>query len=192
MANQIQKKREQIQKAQNQKTSRFAGFSWMKLVYTLIVVFLYVPLVFLGVQTFLPKYSDYDYPIQYKDCYAYTPYDEQSKCYDAEEQAKIIEQRDQCMAEQQAVTDKYNKEKREYETWKYLSVLGFAVFTLVLVMFIGFDVPIKIGLFIGSAAAVFIATMQYFETKSIPAFVVLLVVFGLVVYVIQKREKFFR
>ncbi len=174
----------------NAKSTSKYGFSWGKLIYTLIVIFLYVPLVFLGVRTFLPEYSDYDYPM-YKDCYGYAPYAEESKCYNAEEQAAMVEKRDQCLEEQQAQQQQYNNEKRHYDTWKYLSVLGFAVLTLVIVMLIGFDVPIKVGLFVGSAAAVFIGTMQYFETESIPAFIVLLIVFGIVVYLIQKREKYF-
>lgn len=171
--------------------SAFSGFSWTKLIYTLIVIFLYVPMIFLGVRTFLPEYTDYYESPMYKDCYGYTPYAEESKCYDADEQAAMVEKRDQCLAEQQADQKAYDEAKREYDTWKYLSVLGVAVLTLVLVMLIGFDIPIKIGFFIGSAAAVFIATMQYFETESIPAFIVLLVVFGIVVYLIQKREKYF-
>ena len=173
------------------KATAKSGFSWSKLIYTLIVIFLYVPLVFLGVRTFLPEYtSGYDYPM-YKDCYGYAPYAEESKCYDADEQAAMVEKRDQCLEEQQTEQKQYDDEKRQYDTWKYLSVLGFAVLTLVLVMVLGFDVPIKVGLFVGSAAAVFIGTMQYFETESIPAFIVLLAVFGIVVYLIQKREKYF-
>ena len=129
--------------------STFAGFSWTKLIYTLIVIFLFVPMVFLGVRTFLPEYSGYyEYPV-YKDCYGYAPYSEESKCYDAEEQTAMVENLDQCLAEQQADQKAYDEAKRGYDTWKYLSVLGVAVLTLVLVMFLGFDVPIKVGLFIG-------------------------------------------
>lgn len=169
-----------------------SGFSWMKLIYSLIVIFLYVPLVFVGVRTFLPEYTDYyEYPA-YKDCYAYAPYVETNTCYSAEEQEKMVENRDQCIEEQQADQKAYEEAKREYDMWRYLAILGVAVLTLVLMMFITFDTPIKIGLFIGSAAAVFIATMQYFETKSIPAFIVLLIVFCIIVFVIQKREKFFK
>ena len=181
-----EKKAEQKQSSQ----SRWSGFSWSKLVYTVIVIFLYVPLVFVGVQTFLPEYSDYSYPM-YKDCYGYAPYAEQDKCYDADEQAAMVQKRDMCLDEQQAEQKAYDDAKREYDTWKYIATLAVAVLTLVLVMFIAFDTPIKIGFFVGSAAAVFISTMQYFDTKSIPAFIVLVVVFGLVVFVIQKREKFF-
>ncbi len=104
----------------------------------------------------------------------------------------MIEKRDACSKEQQADQKAYDETKRNYDTWRYLAILGVAVLTLVLMMFIAFDTPIKIGLLIGSAAAVFISTMQYFETKSIPAFIVLLVVFCIIVFVIQKREKFFR
>ena len=172
------------------KSSPKSGFSWTKLIYTLIVIFLYVPLVFLGVRTFLPEYTGYDYPM-YKDCYGYAPYAEESKCYDADEQAAMVEKRDQCLEEQQIEQKVYDDGKRQYDTWKYLSVLGVVVLTLVLVMFLGFDTPIKVGLFVGSAVAVFIATLQYFETESIPAFIVLLAVFGIVVYLIQKREKYF-
>ena len=176
------------QKAAETKKS---GFSWVKLIYTLIVIFLYVPLVFLGVRTFLPEYNDaYSYPM-YKDCYALAPYGEGTTCYNAEEQATMVANRDACLETQQAEQKVYDDAKRQYDTWKYLAVLGVAVLTLVLVMFIVFDVPIKIGLFIGAAATVFIATIQYFETESIPAFIVLLVVFGLVIYLIQRREKFF-
>ena len=109
-----------------------------------------------------------------------------------EEQAKMVEKRDTCLQEQQADQKFYEETKRDYDTWRYLAILGVAVLTLVLMMFITFDTPIKIGLFIGSAAAVFISTIQYFETKSIPAFIVLLTVFCIIVFVIQKREKFFK
>ncbi len=179
------------EKSSEQKQIRWSGFSWSKLVYTVIVIFLYVPLVFVGVQTFLPQYSDYSSPGQYKDCYAYAPYAEQDKCYNADEQTAMVKKRDQCLAEQQAEQKKYSDEMNAYNTWKYISVLGVALLTLLLVMVVGFDTPIKIGFFIGSAAAVFISTMQYFDTKSVPAFIVLVVVFALVVFVIQKREKFF-
>src|SRR3989338_8510102 len=95
------------------KSSLKSGFSWSKLIYTLIVIFLYVPLVFLGVRTFLPEYTDYnDYPA-YKDCYGYAPYAEESKCYDAEEQALMVEKRDLCVEEQQAEQKQYDGEKRQ-------------------------------------------------------------------------------
>lgn len=177
----------QPQKTQTKITS---GFSWMKLIYSLIVIFLYVPLVFVGVRTFLPEYTDYyTYPV-YKDCYGYN-YDN-TQCLSLEEKQEAMELRDQCLADQQAEQKTYDDAKRDYDTWRYLAILGIAVLTLVLMMFITFDTPIKIGLFIGSAAAVFISTMQYFETKSIPAFIVLLVVFCIIVFVIQKRERFFK
>ncbi|MBI5072362.1 hypothetical protein HZA99_00940 [Candidatus Woesearchaeota archaeon] len=179
------------EKSLEQKQSRWSGFSWSKLVYTVIVIFLYVPLVFVGVQTFLPNYADYNYPGQYKDCYAYIQYSQTDKCYNAQEQTAMVEKRDQCVADQQTEQKAYDDAKRQYDIWKYVSTLAVAVLTLVLVMLIAFDTPIKIGFFVGSAAAVFISTMQYFDTRSIPAFIVLVVVFALVVFVIQKREKFF-
>ncbi len=178
--------------ALEKKQSTNFGFSWMKLIYSLIVIFLYVPLVFVGVRTFLPEYTDYYTSPFYKDCYAYTMYPETDKCYNAEEQVKVVESRDACINEQQREQRTYDETKRDYDTWRYLAILGVAVLTLVLMMFITFDTPIKIGLFIGSAAAVFISTMQYFETKSIPAFIVLLTVFCIIVFVIQKRERFFK
>ena len=185
----------QMQEAEKRtgESSRFFGFSWSKLIYTLIIILLYVPTVFVGVQTFLPEYSDYEQGVPYKDCYLYTNLynTQQQECRSEEEVHKAVELQQQCVDEQQNEINVYKKAKREYDTWKYLSVLSMAVLTLILVMVLGFDVPIKIGLFVGAAAAVFIATIQYFETKSIPAFIVLLAVFCIIVYVIQKRERFF-
>ncbi|PIN80496.1 hypothetical protein COV16_00840 [Candidatus Woesearchaeota archaeon CG10_big_fil_rev_8_21_14_0_10_34_8] len=163
------------------------SFQWSKLVYTLIVIFLYVPLVFIGVRTFLPEYSGYnDYP--YKDCYMYQPVPEDVTVAEREE---LNGKYNECYEEQRAEQQAYEEEKRQYDIWKYMVVLAVALVTLLAVLFVPLDTAIKIGFFVGSAATVFISTIQYFETESKIAFAVLVVVFCMVVYAIHKREKFF-
>ncbi len=166
---------------QIQKTSPM----WTKILYTAIVILLYVPLVLIGVRTFLPEYTDYySYPI-YEDCYMKYAYPTEANI--------TQEQRDeqtQCVQNQQDQQKAYEQEKRHYDAWKYLTVLFFTLITLVSVIFIPLDLPIRIGLFAGAAMTAFVSTIEYFNTESIPAFFVLVVVFILVLYIIQKRSKF--
>jgi hypothetical protein len=176
-------------KKQASKDSKVTGFPWTKLAYIALVVLLYIPLVFIGVRTFLPDYTDYYiYDRGYKDCYMYQPYAE-GVSVDEREKAQLLY--DECYEEQQAAQQQWEEEKRNYDVWKYLVVLGIVLITLMLVVFVPFDDAIRVGLFVGSAISVFVATMQYFETESKLAFVLLVVVFGLVLFVIQKRGKFF-
>ncbi|MFA6888404.1 MAG: hypothetical protein WC254_02825 [Candidatus Woesearchaeota archaeon] len=163
------------------------GFPWKKVLYTAIVILLYVPLVLIGVRTFLPDYTDYyTYPL-YEDCYMKYAYPVDGNI--------TQEQRDnqlQCQQKQQDDQKAFEEEKRHYDAWKYLTVLGFALITLVAVIFIPLDLPIRIGLFAGAAMTAFVSTIQYFNTESIPAFVVLVIVFCLVLYIIQKEAKYLK
>lgn len=158
---------------------------WTKILYTAIVILLYVPLVLIGVRTFLPEYTDYySYPI-YEDCYMKYAYPVDGNI--TQEQG---DEQTQCLQNQQDQQKAYEQEKRHYDAWKYLTVLGFTLITLVSVIFIPLDLPIRIGLFAGAAMTAFVSTIEYFNTESIPAFFVLVVVFILVLYIIQKRSKF--
>jgi hypothetical protein len=158
---------------------------WTKILYTAIVILLYVPLVLIGVRTFLPDYTDYySYPI-YEDCYMKHGYLADGNITQEQRNTQT-----ECLQKQQDQQKAYDEEKRGYEAWKYLVVLGFALITLVSVVFIPLDLPIRIGLFAGAAMTAFVSTIEYFNTESIPAFIVLVVVFLLVLYIIQKRGKF--
>jgi hypothetical protein len=163
-----------------------SGFPWVKLAYIALVVILYIPLVFIGVRTFLPDYTDYnDRP--YNECY----FDRYSPELSVAEQEKVQILSDECYEEQRVLQQVYDEEKRGYDVWKYLVVLGIVFVTLLLVVFVPLDSAIRVGLFVGSSISVFVATMEYFETESKLAFALLVVVFGLVLFVIQKRQKFF-
>ena len=48
--------------------------NWTKLLYVLIIVLLYVPMVFLGANVFFPKYTGTDSYYQGPDCYSKYPY----------------------------------------------------------------------------------------------------------------------
>jgi hypothetical protein len=178
------KKKDRMPKKQVSKE----GFPWTKLAYIALVVILYIPLVFIGVRTFLPEYTDY-YDRVYKDCYMYQPSVEGMSLEERVEQQHVYEE---CYEEQRAAEQAWEEEKRGYDVWKYLVVLGIVFITLGLVIFVPLDGTIRVGLFVGAAISIFVATMQYFETESKLAFVLLVVVFGLVLFVIQKREKFFK
>ncbi len=161
------------------------AFSWQKLAYTAIVIILYIPLVFVGIRTFLPEYTNYyDYP--QKDCYMYQPYTENMTSKTQYETQTLY---DECWEEQRTAQKTWDEEKRQYDVWKYLTVLGVVLLTLVAVVFVTLDMPIKLGLFVGAAITAFIATIQYFESESKLAFVLLVVVFIVVLYLIQKRNK---
>ncbi len=159
---------------------------WTKVLYTAIVILLYVPLVLIGVRTFLPNYTDYYNSPIYEDCYMKYQYNLNNANMTQEQ----VDKQTQCLQNQQDQQKTYEQEKRHYDAWKYLTVLGFTLITLVSVIFIPLDLPIRIGLFAGAAMTAFVSTIEYFNTESIPAFIVLVVVFLLVLYIIQKRGKF--
>ena len=151
---------------------------WRNVVYSLIIVLLYVPTVFLGANVFFPDYDGY---FQEKgNCYAARPIAED---IDSEEQ-KLM---DECWEEQNAERQAWEDEKDEYDSWKYIFIIGVNIVALILLVVLGLMQSVKIGLFAGVAVSSFAATIGYFESKSLVGFVLVVIVLIGTILIMQKR-----
>jgi len=165
--------------------------NWTKLLYVLIIVLLYIPMVFLGANVFFPEYTGNDKYYNYmEDCYNKLPRpvedmsEEDRIAYDEDQK----ECRDKSMAEQK----KWETDKNAYEGNKYVIVTIFNLIILLIALFIPFlQDSVIMGLFLGSIAATFGATMRYFDTNSKIGFLVVVVTFFTMLYFVNKKKDSF-
>ena len=151
---------------------------WRNVVYSLIIVLLYVPTVFLGANVFFPDYDGY---FQEKgNCYAARPLAED---VDSPEQRLM----DECWEEQNAERQIWEDEKKAYNSWKYIFIMGLNIVALILLVALGLMQSIKIGLFAGVAVSSFAATIGYFESKSLVGFVLVVMVLIGTILIMQKK-----
>ena len=143
---------------------------WEKVVYAVIIVLLYLPLVFLGVNVFFPET---DYP--QVEC--------PPRAVDGDNTAS-----EECFQEFEKDRRAYQEERRSIEGWKYFSIV-IVNFIALLVALAPLSPSIVYGLFMGSTLATFFSTWIYFDARSIPGFIVLLLLFALTIFFIQRLSK---
>lgn len=168
--------------------------NWTKLLYVLMIVLLYVPMVFLGANVFFPQYtgSNAYYPGQYMDCYGKYPYTASPEKVSSAELEVITENQRKCNEEFQKEQQAFEQAKLSYEGRKYVFISLFNLAILLLALFLPkLQDSVNMGLFMGSIAATFGATIRYFDTKSKIGFIILLVTFLAMLYFINyKRDNF--
>ena len=154
---------------------------WIKVLLSLVVILLYIPLVFMGANVFFPEYTgSHSYYQSYNACY-----------YNSKEAEPISVQNDTCVAEQQAQQLAFDEAKAHYEGNKYIFMVVLNLFVLLLALFVSFDESVIIGLFLGSVLTTFFATWTYFESKSKIGFGILGIIFFVTLYFITKRRHVF-
>src|SRR3989338_1927414 len=114
---------------------------WNNVIFTIIVILLYVPLVFLGSNVFFPKYIDYP---AYNDCYGPKPAG-----------PEFNNETQRCLEEQNVKMQDFQEEKRDYDSRKYLAIVLFNLVVIGLILFVKFNDSIIYGLFIGAALSTF-------------------------------------
>ncbi len=149
-----------------------------KYVYTVIVLLIYIPLVFMGANVFFPKYTGPDSYYQYEECALPTP---AGSTQDLKTQ--------ECYKEQEKKRMEFEREKNNYNVRKYLFVVIFSLISLLVISFIKTEEVIKLGIFSGATISTFVSTLIYFNTKSKIGFLVLVLIFILVIYYINKNKK---
>lgn len=188
--------------------------NWLKFLYVLLIVLVYVPMVFLGANVFFPKFTgSHSYYQPPADCYGKYPYPEKLEVVTgaspvAEAQRTALDaQRQKCFEEQKAEQDKFDEEKRLYDGQKYVFITLFNLAILLLALFLplgketsqkkGTPAPespqkesIILGLFVGSIIATFGATIQNFDSRSKVGFMILVIIFLAMLYFIYKRKIF--
>ncbi len=167
--------------------------NWTKLIYVLIIVLLYTPMVFLGANVFFPKYTGTDsyYHYEYNDCYTKYPTPAPEKTT-PEHQEKITKQQNECQKEQQQSQQTFEQTKSQYEGTKYIFVITFNLIILLLALFLPkLQDSVTMGLFLSSIVTTFGATIQYFNSKSKIGFIALVITFFLTLYFINKKKDTF-
>ena len=154
---------------------------WKSIIYTVIIILLYIPIVFMGANVLFPKYDDYNY-YEGKHCYEPAYYPRSEPPTPVQQQAI-----DACTQKENEERRVYEEAKRKYDSWKYIFILGVNIVTLLVLIAIPLLTPIKIGLFSGIAISSFVSTMQYFQSKSIIGLVLVVLVFIGTVFIIQKK-----
>jgi hypothetical protein len=165
--------------------------NWTKVLYVLMIILIYIPMVFLGANVFFPKFTGQEAYYQgygpAGDCYA-QPCPADQKITDAEQaarQAKI----DACTQKQQADQKAFDKEKNAYDGDKYTFIAIFNLAVLLIALFwTSLNDTIMMALFIGAVFATFIATIQYFGTNSKVGFVVLVATFFAALFFINRKR----
>lgn len=152
-------------------------------IYALIVILLYLPLVFMGANVFFPKYSHYYQPTE--TCYKPYPADADRNKEAAVEYEKIQQE---CSFREQAAQRAFEEEKRSYDSQKYVFITAVNFIALLASIFITMDASVVFGLFIGSTIATFFSTWIYFDTRSKIGFGILVLIFIATVYFINKAR----
>ena len=168
--------------------------NWTKLLYVLIIVLIYVPMVFLGANVFFPEYTGTNsyYQGQYMDCNAKHPYPLNPDSLTAEERGKIDQLQRDCNEQFQKEQRDWENKKLAYEGKKYVFIALFNLGVLLIALFIpGLQDSVSMGLFLGSIAATFGATIRYFDTRSKIGFAVLVITFFVMLYFINKKKESF-
>jgi len=165
--------------------------NWVKLLYVLVIALLYVPMVFLGANVFFPKYTGTDsYFRGYEDCNmkyvipeVKTP--EQQKMAEAQQQ-----QITQCNAAQRIAEQQWNDARNEYNGLKYAGITAFNLVILLIVLFASLADTVIMGIFFGTVAAAFGATISYWEyARTKVGFILMLVTFFVVIWFVNRRAK---
>jgi hypothetical protein len=168
--------------------------NWTKLLYVLIIVLLYLPMTFLGANVFFPNYTGTDsyYRMPYDDCYMkYPTPDLMTKNLTEAERQTLTENQRRCQEDNMAKEKQWQEEKNAYEGNKYVVVTIFNLIVLLFALYVTLLDSVIMGLFLGSIAATFGATIRYFDTHSKIGFVIVVVTFFTMIYFINKKKDTF-
>ena len=154
--------------------------SWTKLIFALVVILLYIPLVFMGANVFFPEYTGENSYFR-SSCYEKPSFRLEDNRTDLEE----------CLAKEEASRKEFEAAKQQYNSWKYFYITLFNLIALILILFLALDSSILTGIFVGSVITSFVSTWIYFETKSKFGFGALILIFILTIYFINKKKGLF-
>lgn len=144
--------------------------NWIKDVsFLLAILILFVSVVQVGLSTFWP---DPEYPTN--DCYR-----------DIEPEEKVNQEcLDQAEAERKLVEEQRDAQHRN----KFIIGTVLSLLAIILVLFVKLENNIVYGLF-GGAIINQLFTLRFVENRNITGFIILLVLFILVIFFVQKKSK---
>ena len=149
---------------------------WRKVVFAIAICLLYIPMVFMAVNTFFP-----DAPTN--DCYMRYSYPMPAAVGKDVPQAEVNDyQRQMNVCEQT-----FQAEQKKYDGWKFIVIMVINILAA-FVMLLNIEQSIIFGLFFGVTITAFSATIRYIEARSLIGFGLLVVLFGLIIYFVNSRK----
>ena len=149
---------------------------WNKILYSVIVIVLYLPVVFMGANVF---FEDLDYPRD--ECFRKT-------VVEISEEERV--EQENCLNSYQDKINEYEREKKIIDGWKYIFIVALSLVALLGALLLPLDSSIRMGLFLGASLASFFSTWIYFQSRSIIGFIVLILIFVGSLFFIQKHLLF--
>jgi uncharacterized protein (DUF983 family) len=148
---------------------------WKKIVFAIAISLLYIPIVFMAVNTFFPETPR-------NTCYSIKPFPvgESENIIDAE--------REQYNQEMQECQEKYDEQRTKYDGWKFIAIMVINIIAA-LFMLMKVDKSIIFGLFFGVVITAFTAAINYMQSRSVVGFILLVFLFGLIVYFVNILSK---
>ena len=155
---------------------------WQKILSSLLIIILFIPMVFMGANVFFPDYDDY---YESKRCVSIP------RIADAttEEMAEIEKENQECWEENNAEREKWEDAKRIYDGQKYVFIIIVCLIALIASLLIPLKSNVKWGFFVGAVITAFIGTIAYLRTKSLIGFIILVILFILVIIFISKQKQ---
>ena len=148
------------------------SMNWTDAVYSLVIILLYLPLVFLGANVLFPEFDTYP---EFECLRPVDPASADTAEFEA------------CQQGHKAQLESYRENKRSYDAWKYFFIVIVNLIAL-LIALAPFNPSIVYGLFVGSTFASFFSTWIYFDARSLPGFLILVVIFAVTIFFIQRRR----
>jgi multidrug transporter EmrE-like cation transporter len=146
---------------------------WRRIVFAIAICLIYIPLVFMAVNTFFPATPE-------NQCYlSYKPYPAGAEPTPAEIDAQNAEMR-------QCDTD-YRATQQMYDGWKFIVIMIVNI-VAAFVMLLKMDMSVIYGLFFGVVITAFASTIRYMESRSIPGFCLLVFLFALIIFFVNSRK----
>lgn len=150
--------------------------NWKKVIFAIAIALLYIPMVYLGINTFFPD----------------TPTD---RCYEAVPVPRCLPEDEGCLQKEQLSSkerqdcyDKQQQEKREYEGKKYIVLMIICLLTS-LIMLTKIEQSVIYGLFFGVVITAFTGTIRYIDSKSMIGFFLMVALFLIIILFVQRFRK---
>lgn len=168
--------------------------NWFKLIYVVIIVTVYIPMVFLGANVFFSEFTGQNaYYHDFDDCYGKYPYPTDVPTLDEAARLKMTEAQRKCQVQSRLAQERFESDKLAYDGMKYIFITLFNLAVLLLAVLLPqLRDSAAMGLFFGSVLSTFGATIRYFDTRSKIGFVILVITFFVMLFFInRKKDTFF-
>lgn len=154
---------------------------WKKVVFAIAISLLYIPMVFLGINTFFPD-------LDRDNCYEIYP---RSVCGPDGVGPGTLEcdkLNQDYYVEQNECREDYEQQRKDYEGNKYIVLMIICLITS-LVMLFKLDVSVIMGLFFGVVITAFSGTIRYIDSKSMIGFFLMVILFIVIIIFVQRSKK---